>query len=88
VNQPQFQIGDQLCPKTSKGQMMFPVFEVIAIRECNTEMCYICFMKQCIQGNLTPVQQIIPININQEGLAVFSLEGEFTSTIETSSTES
>lgn len=79
--QAQYKISDRLMPVQAKGQPVFPVFEVIAIRDFNMQLCYICYLRQCFNGTLQEVSQIVPLAVNQEGLALFSLDGEFKSTI-------
>ena len=76
-----YKIGDRLMPTQAKGQALFPVFEVIAIKEFNMGLCYICFVQQCFNGALQDQKQIVPLAVNQEDISLYSLDGEYTSTI-------
>lgn len=75
-----FQVGDQIMPLAAKGSAVFPIFEIILIREFNGEECYICYLRQSIHANISPIQQIVPLNVEQDNLVIYSVDGEYTKT--------
>lgn len=79
--QTKYKIGDRLMPVQAKGQPAFPVFEVVAIKEFNMQLCYICFVRLCFNGFLQGDSQLAPLAVAQEGLILYSLDGEYASTI-------
>lgn len=76
--QTKFQVGDQIMPEQAKGSAVFPIFEIICIREFNGEECYICYLRQSIHANISPIQQIVPLGTSQDNLAIYSIDGEYT----------
>ena len=78
--QTQYKISDRLMPEQAKGQPVFPVFEVIAIKEFNMQWCYICFVRLCLDGFIQGNAQLVPLAVEQDGFALYSVEGEYTTT--------
>lgn len=73
-----FQIKDQLMPLQAKGQAVFPVFEVVAIEYFNADYCYICIVRQSVNGELQQASQVVPLLADQEEVVLFSIDNAST----------